>query len=96
MIFSSTVVANILPVAASASAFAIESGNLVLSDELDQDIAVKTLTIEDYGVFDHGLGGRVFDDEGTPTQTNESIKREVRCYVAQQHNWEKVRKEEHW
>jgi PmbA protein len=73
VVFSSTVVANILPVAENASAFAIESGNSFLGERLDQDVAVKTLTIEDCGVFNHGLGGRVFDDEGTPTQTNRII-----------------------
>ena len=84
VIFSSTVVANILPVAASASAFAIESGNSFLADKLDQDIAVKTLTIEDCGVYGHGLGGRVFDDEGTPTQTNKIVSNGK--FVAMLHN----------
>ena len=73
VIFSSTVVANILPVASNASAFAIESGNSFLADKLDQDVAVKALTVEDYGVFNLGLGGRIFDDEGTPTQTNKIV-----------------------
>ncbi|MDG6906945.1 MAG: TldD/PmbA family protein [Nitrososphaerota archaeon] len=73
VIFSSTVVANILPIASSASAFAIESGSSFLAEKLDQKIAVEALTIEDYGVFPRGLGGRVFDDEGTPTQTNKII-----------------------
>lgn len=73
VIFSSTVVANILPVASSASAFAIESGNSFLADRLDQDVSVRTLSIEDCGVFTRGLGGRIFDDEGTPTQTNKII-----------------------
>ncbi|MHB1868931.1 MAG: metallopeptidase TldD-related protein, partial [Nitrososphaerales archaeon] len=73
VIFSSTVVANILPVAANASAFAIESGNSFLADKLDQEVAVKSLTVEDYGVFNLGLGGRIFDDEGTPTRTNKIV-----------------------
>lgn len=73
VIFTSTVVADILPVASNASAFAIESGNSFLTDKLEQEIAVKTLSIEDHGVFDHGLGGRVFDDEGTPTQLNRIV-----------------------
>ena len=70
VVFSSTVVANILPVASNASAFSIESGNSFLADKLGSDIAVRNLTIEDYGVFDGGLGGRIFDDEGIPTVKN--------------------------
>ncbi len=67
VVFTSTVVANILPVARSASAFAIESGTSFLEGKLDQRVGVQTLGIEDSGVYDHGLGGRAFDDEGTPT-----------------------------
>lgn len=73
VIFSSTVVANILPVASNASAFSIESGNSFLADKMDQDVAVRNLTIEDYGVYENGLGGRVFDDEGMPTGKNEIV-----------------------
>ena len=75
VIFTPTVVANILPVAASASAFAIDSGNSFLVDKLGQEIAVEGLNIDDHGVFVNGLGGRVFDDEGTPTQTNHIVHR---------------------
>lgn len=73
VVFSSTVVANILPVASNASAFSIESGNSFLADKLGQDVAVRNLTIEDYGVYDNGLGGRIFDDEGIPTGKNEIV-----------------------
>ncbi len=73
VIFTPTVVANILPVASSASAFAIESGNSFLSDKLGQKIAVEKLDVEDRGVFERGLGGRVFDDEGVATRTNQII-----------------------
>ncbi len=73
VIFSSTVVANILPVASNASAFAIESGNSFLEGKLGEEVAVTELTIEDYGVYDKGLGGRIFDEEGTPTRINEII-----------------------
>ncbi|MGI0091197.1 MAG: TldD/PmbA family protein, partial [Nitrososphaerales archaeon] len=69
VIFSSTVIANIIPVAANASAFSIESGNSFLTDKLGKQVATSALSIQDYGVFNHGLGGRIFDDEGTPTQT---------------------------
>jgi len=73
IIFTPTVVANIMPVASSASAFAIESGNSFLADKLGQKVAVEQLNIDDEGVFDGGLGGRVFDDEGLPTGTNHII-----------------------
>jgi PmbA protein len=73
IIFTPTVVANIMPVANSASAFAIESGNSFLADKLGQKVAVEQLRIDDEGVFDHGLGGRVFDDEGLPTGSNHII-----------------------
>ena len=75
VIFSPTVVANILPVAASASAFAIESGNSFLVDKLGRDIAVNSLEVDDYGVFKDGLGGRIFDDEGMPTRTNQIVSK---------------------
>jgi len=73
VVFTPTVVANILPVASSASAFSIESGNSFLADKLGQKVAINKLNVDDEGVFDHGLGGRVFDDEGLPTGTNRII-----------------------
>ena len=73
VIFTPTVIANILPIASSASAFAIESGNSILSERLGQKVAVDKLNVEDRGVFEHGLGGRIFDDEGLPTRTNRII-----------------------
>ncbi|MDA4130298.1 MAG: TldD/PmbA family protein [Thaumarchaeota archaeon] len=77
VVFSPTVVSNILPVGSSASAFAIESGNSFLVDKLGKGVAIDALTVEDYGVYDHGLGGRVFDDEGVPTGINEIIDKGV-------------------
>src|SRR5579884_1928675 len=68
VIFTPTVIANILPVASSASAFAIESGLSFLPSETEKEIAVKELNVDDYGVYEGGLGGRLFDDEGLPTQ----------------------------
>jgi PmbA protein len=77
VLFTPTVVANILPVASSASAFAIESGNSFLTDKLGQKVGVEDLTIEDRGVYEKGLGGRVFDDEGVATGTNWIVKNGV-------------------
>jgi len=77
VIFSPTVVANILPVASSASAFAIESGNSFLTDQLDKRVGVEQLNVDDHGVVEHGLGGRVFDDEGVPTRVNHILENGV-------------------
>lgn len=73
VVFTPTVVANILPVASSASAFAIESGTSFLTDKLEQRIAVQTFRLEDHGVYPHGLGGGIFDAEGTPTGRTEIV-----------------------
>ena len=77
VIFAPTVVANILPVASNASAFSIETGNSFLNDKLDKKIGTEALGIYDYGVYEHGLGGRIFDDEGTPTRVNEIVSKGV-------------------
>lgn len=74
VLFSPTVVANILPVADSASAFSIESGSSFLADKLGQKIGADALDIYDVGVPERGLGGRIFDDEGVPTARNEIVK----------------------
>jgi PmbA protein len=74
VIFSPTVVSNILPVGSSASAFAIESGNSFLVDKLGKKVAVDRFSVDDWGTYAHGLGGRVFDDEGMPAGKNEIIK----------------------
>ena len=58
----------------SASAFAIESGNSFLVDKLGKKVAVDRFSVDDWGVYAHGLGGRVFDDEGMPTGKNEIIR----------------------
>lgn len=77
IIFTPTVVANLLPVADAASAFSIESGNSFLTEKLGQKIAVDGLDVEDYGVYEGGLGGRIFDDEGSSTGTNQIVKNGV-------------------
>ncbi len=77
VIFTPTVVANILPVASEASAFAIETGNSFLAEKLGQKVAVPQLNVEDRGVYEHGLGGRVFDDEGVPTGSNQILQEGV-------------------
>jgi PmbA protein len=68
VIFAPTVVANILPVAEEASAFSIESGTSFLVEKLGQKIGVETLSVDSRGNYPHGLGGRIFDDEGVPTR----------------------------
>ncbi len=73
VVFTPTVVANMLPIAQNASAFSIESGLSFLVDKLDERIGVQTLQLEDRGVYKKGLGGRIFDDEGLPTETTEIV-----------------------
>jgi PmbA protein len=73
IVFSPTVVANIFPIASSASAFAIESGISFLVERIEQRIGVQTLYLEDDGVYKGGLGGRTFDDEGVPTGSTEIV-----------------------
>ncbi len=73
VVFTPTVVANILPVASNASSFEIDMGNSFLIDKLDKKVAIDTLNVSDYGVYERGLGGRIFDDEGMPTGRNEII-----------------------
>jgi PmbA protein len=73
VVFTPTVVANILPVASSASAFSIESGMSFLVDRIEQRVSVQTLEVSDHGVYHRGLGGAVFDSEGTPTGQTQII-----------------------
>ncbi len=74
VVFSPTVIANILPVAQEASAFSIESGTSILVDKFDERVAIQTVSIDDYGVYHRGIGGRIFDDEGTPTQQTSIVQ----------------------
>jgi PmbA protein len=73
VIFTPTVVANILPLADAASAYLIQSGVSYLSDQVSQKVGVDSLNVWDYGVYKGGLGGRRFDDEGVPTQKTDII-----------------------
>lgn len=77
VVFSPTVIANILPVAEEASAFSIESGTSILQDKLEERVGVQTLSIDDFGVYPGGIGGRVFDDEGTPTKQTSIVQNGV-------------------
>jgi PmbA protein len=77
IVFSPTVIANILPVVEEASAFSIESGTSFLVDKLDERIGVDALSADSLGVFPRGLGGRVFDDEGVPTRNTSVVQRGI-------------------
>ena len=74
VVFSPTVVANILPIAEEASAFSIESGTSVLVDKLEERIGVQTFSLDSYGSYPNGLGGRIFDDEGIPTKDTSIVQ----------------------
>lgn len=77
VVFTPTVVANILPVAEAASAYLIQNGVSYLSDQLNQQVGAEQLNVWDYGVYRGGLGGRRVDDEGVPTQKTEIIVKGV-------------------
>ncbi|MBI2575430.1 TldD/PmbA family protein [Candidatus Woesearchaeota archaeon] len=61
-------------VASSASVFYVESGLSFLGNKLGKGVASRSLTLVDDATIDWGIGSRVFDDEGVPTQRNEIIK----------------------
>jgi len=75
VLLSPTVASNLIEtVAAATSAFSIDAGTSYLADRLSKDVAAKSFDLTDHGVVEGGLGGRVFDDEGVKTASNEIIK----------------------
>ncbi len=76
VLLSPTVASNLVEtVAAAASAFAVDGGTSYLLDKLGKRVASPSFSLTDHGVTEGGLGGRVFDDEGVKTQSNEIIER---------------------
>lgn len=75
VLLSPTVASNIVEtVAGAASAFSVDAGTSCLVEKLGKKVASATFNLTDHGVVEGGLGGRVFDDEGTPTRTNRIIE----------------------
>ncbi len=74
VLLSPTVASNLVEqVAGAASAFSVEAGTSYLTDKIGKHVAAKGFKLEDHGTVKGGLGGRVFDDEGTRTGTTEII-----------------------
>ena len=75
VLLSPTVASNLVEtVASAASAFAVDAGTSYLAEKLNQKVAAPAFNLTDHGVVKGGLGGRVFDDEGVRTRSNEVIK----------------------
>ena len=76
VLLSPTVASNIVEtVAHAASAFSVDAGTSYLAEKLGKKVASANFNLTDHGVIEGGLGGRVFDDEGTPTRTNRIIEK---------------------
>ena len=75
VLLSPTVASNLVEtVASAASAFAVDAGTSYLADKVDKKVAAQGFDLSDHGVVKGGLGGRVFDDEGMKTRSNEIIR----------------------
>jgi len=75
VLLSPTVASNLVePVASAASAFSVDAGTSYLADKLGKKVAASSFSLIDHGVAEGGLGGRVFDDEGTRTRSNRIIE----------------------
>jgi PmbA protein len=78
VLLSPTVASNLVEtVAAAASAFSVDAGTSYLAEKLGKKVASPEFELTDHGTVEGGLGGRVFDDEGTRTRSNEIIKKGV-------------------
>ncbi|MBI3841111.1 MAG: TldD/PmbA family protein [Thaumarchaeota archaeon] len=78
VLLSPTVAANIIEtVAASASAFSVDAGTSYLAEKLNRKVAAQDFNLTDHGTVAGGLGGRVFDDEGTRTSVTPIIQEGV-------------------
>ncbi|MDG6936953.1 MAG: TldD/PmbA family protein [Nitrososphaerota archaeon] len=61
-------------VAGAASAFSVDAGTSYLAGKLGKKVAAPPFDLTDHGVVDGGLGGRAFDDEGSPTRATKIIE----------------------
>ncbi len=78
VLLSPTVASNLVEtVARAASAFSVDAGTSYLTGKLGKEVASTSFTLTDHGVTDGGLGGRAFDDEGSPTRTTRIIDQGV-------------------
>jgi PmbA protein len=75
VLLSPTVASNLVEtVSGAASAFSVDAGISYLAEKVGKDVAADSFNLTDHGVTEKGLGGRVFDDEGTRTRSNKIIE----------------------
>jgi PmbA protein len=75
VLMSPTVAANLISLIGSfASAFSVDAGTSYLVDKIGKKVASEEFSLTDHGRVEGGLAGRVFDDEGTPTQSTRIIE----------------------
>jgi len=78
VLLSPTVASNLVEtVSGAASAFSVDAGISYLAEKLGKNVAADSFNLTDHGVTERGLGGRVFDDEGTRTRSNKIIERGI-------------------
>ncbi len=78
VLLSPTVASNLVEtVAGAASAFSVDSGTSYLTDRVGKKVASGVFNLTDHGTTKGGLGGRVFDDEGTKTRSTPLIRNGV-------------------
>ena len=74
VLLSPTVASNLVEtVGGAASAFNVDAGTSYLEGKLGKKVASEGFSLTDHGVVEGGLGGRVFDDEGSRTRSNRII-----------------------
>lgn len=75
VLLSPTVASNIVEtIGAAASAFSVDAGMSYLVGKLGKKVAAEPFSLTDHGTVKGGLGGRVFDDEGTRTRSTPVIQ----------------------
>ncbi len=78
VLLSPTVASNIVETVGKAtSAFSVEAGISYLVEKLGKKVAAESFSLTDHGTVKGGLGGRVFDDEGTQTRSTPIIQNGV-------------------
>ena len=78
VLLSPTVASNIVEtIGMAASAFSVDAGISYLVEKLGKKVAAESFSLTDHGTLKGGLGGRVFDDEGTQTKSTPIIQNGV-------------------
>ncbi|MGP8125586.1 MAG: TldD/PmbA family protein [Nitrososphaerales archaeon] len=70
VLLSPTVASNLVEtIGFAASAFSVDAGTSYLVEKMGKKVAAESFSLTDHGTVKGGLGGRVFDDEGTQTRS---------------------------